>query len=108
MTFHENPAIIPLMTGPQRVIAADTGHAYPAGTTSSHVTYGCPPDDIALLDGSDVSPEDAAIWITEKVMDHGKGIELLGRMNQLPFWRRPKLLVKVLAGDGTSTTPTAY
>ena len=108
VTFHENPAIIPLRTGPTRVIAADTGHAYPAGTTSTHVTYGCPPDDIALLDGSDVAPEDAAIWITEDVKPHGKGIELLGRMNQLPFWRRPKLLVKVLAGDGESTVPTAY
>ncbi len=108
VTFHENPAIIPLVTGPTRVIAADTGHAYPEGTTSTHVTYGCPPDDVALLDGSDVSAEDAAIWITEKVMSHGKGIELLGRMNQLPFWRRPKLLVKVYAGDGASTVPTAY
>ena len=108
VTFHENPAIIPLMTGPKRVVDEDTGHAYPAGTRSTFATYGSPPDDINLLDGEDISAEDAAIWITEKIQDHGKGVELLGRMNQLAFCRRPKLLIKCLAGAGTSTIPTAY
>ncbi len=104
ITWLENPAVIPLWTGPSKMIAANTGHAYPAGTQDTHVTYVSPPDDIAMLDGGDADIN-AYIHITEKMMDHGKGIELLGSMNALPFWRRPKLLVELHGGTGSSTTP---
>lgn len=100
--FKENPAIVPFKSGPAPLIAANKGHAYPSGTSDSHVTYIAPPDDIRELDGSPASVEDA-IHITDKWLDHGEGLELKGQMNALALWRRPKSLVELDAGSGTST-----
>ena len=103
ITFIEYSAVVPMWGGTNMpIIANGTGHAYPAGTMDSHVTYVAPPDDISVLDGSDASVDDA-IHLTSKVLDHGKGVEWLGRMNVLPMWRRPNLLVTLYAGAGVST-----
>jgi len=103
--FRENPAVVPFKTGPQALIAENTGHAYPEGTLDSHSMFIAPPDDINELDGSAASEADW-IHITEKLLDHGEGIELKGQMNALPIWKRPKLLIKVSAAAGVQ--PSIY
>ena len=103
ITFIENSAVVPLWGGTSvPIITAGKGHAYPAGTLDTHVTYIAPPDDVRVLDGSDANVDDA-IYITTEPMKHGKGVEMLGRMNALPMWRRPALLVRLEAGAGAST-----
>jgi hypothetical protein len=100
--FKENPAIVPFKSGAAPLIAAGKGHAYPAGTRDSHKTFISPPDDINVLNGGAANPDDA-IHITEKLLDHGEGIELKGQMNALPLWNRPKLLIELDQADGVST-----
>jgi hypothetical protein len=98
ITFIEYSAVIPMWGGTSTpLIAATKGHAYPAGTQDSHVTYVSPPEDIRVLDGSAADVADA-IHITTEPMKHGKGVEMLGQMNALPIWRRPKLLVELDSG----------
>lgn len=103
VTFIEYSAVVPMWGGTNApIIAAGTGHAYPKGTMDTHYTYIAPPEDIRKLDGSAAGVEDA-IYVTTEPLKHGKGVEMLGQMNALPFWRRPKLLVKLLATAGAST-----
>lgn len=103
ITFKEYPAVIPMWGGSsQPIIAAGKAHAYPTGTQDTHVTYVAPPKDIRVLDGQSADVTDA-IHITTEAMKHGRGVEVLGQANLLPFWRRPKLLVELDAGSGSST-----
>lgn len=105
ITFLESSTTVPMwQQGPQRLIASGKGHAYPAGTLDSHVTYVAPPEDIRSLDGGAADIEDM-IHVTTEPMKHGKGMEMMGQSNALPFWRRPKLLVTLDAGVGVSTQP---
>jgi hypothetical protein len=105
ITFIEYPAVIPMWGGTsQRLIASGKGHAYPAGTMDTHVTYVSPPEDIRVLDGGAADVNDA-IHISTEPLKHGKGVEMLGQMNAVPIWRRPKLLVELDAGSGSSTAP---
>jgi hypothetical protein len=107
ITFIEYPAVVPFFGGTAtRLVTNGEGHAYPAGTMDSHTTYVAPPEDIRELDGSAASVDDL-IHITTEPMKHGKGVEMLGQMNALPFWKRPKLLVKLEDGAGTSTALAA-
>jgi len=101
--FIEYPAIIPMWGGSSsRLVAQGKGHAYPAGTLDTHVTYVAPPEDIRVLDGSAADVTDA-IHVTTEPLKHGKGVEMLGQMNAVPIWRRPKLLVELDDGAGSST-----
>ncbi|HEY0104597.1 MAG TPA: major capsid protein [Rhizomicrobium sp.] len=101
--FEEYSAVVPMWGGANTpIIESNTGYAFPMGTMDTHATYVAPPDDIRNLDGSDANIADA-IHITTEAMKHGAGIEMLGQSHILPLWRRPKLLVKLLAGSGSST-----
>jgi hypothetical protein len=94
--FEEYRANVPMWGGGnQRIIDANTGHAFPMGTIDSHATYAAPPLDVRELDGSAASTDDL-IHITTELLKHGEGQELKGQMNALPLWRRPKLLVKLV------------
>lgn len=105
ITFEEYSAVVPMWGGANTpIIAATKGHAYPGGTLSTHVTMIAPPEDIAVLDGSAADVNDW-IHITTEPMKHGKGVEMLGQANCVPIWRRPKLLVELDSGSGSSTTP---
>lgn len=105
ITFKENSAVVPLWGGsPTALIAASKGHAYPAGTMDTHVTHVAPPKDIRVLNGEPANLADM-IHLTTEPMKHGKGVEMLGQMNALPIWRRPKLLVELDSGAGASTAP---
>lgn len=104
--WEEYSAVAPMWGGTATpVIASGKAHAFPGGTLDSHVTYTAPPDDVRELDGSAPGAEDW-LHVTTEPMKHGKGVEMLGQMDALPFWRRPKLLVELDAASGSSTTPT--
>lgn len=103
--WEEYSAVAPMWGGASTpLIAADKAHAFPGGTLDSHVTYQAPPMDVRELDGE---PPEEGDWmhVTTEPMKHGKGIEVLGQSDILPLWRRPKLLVELDAGSGSSTTP---
>ena len=106
VTFIEYQAVMPMWGGggSVKMIAPGKGHAYPAGTQDSHVTYVSPPEDIAALDGSAADITDL-IHITTELMKHNKGVEMLGQSNALAMWRRPNVLVELDAGPGSSTAP---
>lgn len=105
--FKEMSAVVPMWGGTsQRMIAQGKGHAYPAGTLDTHVTYIAPPEDISVLNGEAADIGDA-IHITTEPMKHKAGVEMQGQMNALTMWRRPKLLVQLDAGPGTSTALAA-
>ncbi len=101
--FKEYGAVVPMWGGTsQPIIAAGKGHAYPAGTQKTHKSFVAPPDDVRILDGRTFNAEQP-IYITTEEMKHGAGVEILGRMNAVPIWSRPKLLVTLDAGAGVST-----
>lgn len=105
IVFEEYAAVVPMWGGTNApIIAANKGHAYPAGTLDSHVTYMAPPEDIRELDGEAPSITDW-LHVTQEVKKHGKGVEILGQSDLLPMWRRPRLLVELDSGSGASTVP---
>lgn len=105
ITFEEISAVIPMWGGTnQPAIAATKGHAYPGGTLRTHMTFVAPPKDIRVLNGKKANVNDW-IHLTQEPMKHGEGVEILGRANIMPMWNRPKLLVELDSGSGTSTVP---
>jgi hypothetical protein len=77
--------------GAHKFIAAGCGHAYPQGTMTTFETSFAPADTIATAN----MPPDAEVFISQKILDHGKGIELYSESNPLALCKRPALLVKV-------------
>lgn len=76
----------------ERFVAADMGHAYPAGTMDAFATYDAPPHHMDMVNKPGVE-----IYVSQKVLDHGAGIELHSQSNCLAVPRRPELLVEVSA-----------
>ncbi|GAB5502751.1 major capsid protein [Pyruvatibacter sp.] len=75
----------------KRFIEANTGHAFPEGTTQTFAAYNAPPHDVRLA--NELVGEE--IYISPKVLDHGAGVELKCQLNQLPICVRPEVLVEV-------------
>lgn len=75
----------------QRFIDAKKGHAFPMGTMNTFETHFAPADSISTAN----MPPDAEVFISQKVLDHGKGIELYSESDPLPLCKRPALLVEV-------------
>lgn len=74
-----------------RFIAAKEGHAFPEGTFNTFETTFAPADTINTAN----MPPDAEVFISQKILDHGKGIEIYSESDPLPLCKRPALLVKV-------------
>jgi len=66
------------------------GHAFPEGTMDAFATYDASPDHMDMVNKPGVE-----IFITQKELDHGKGIEIMSQSNPLPVARRPALLVEI-------------
>lgn len=79
-----------------RFVAADRGHAYPTGTINLAATFNGPPNTMDMV--NQAPPEGDYIHITEKVLDHGQGVELLSQSNLMPIHRQPAVLVELRAG----------
>lgn len=70
--------------------AANTGTAYPRGTSKMFRTYNGPAHDLRQVNqlGSEV-------YISPKFLDHGEGIELKSESNPLTICRRPEAVVQM-------------
>lgn len=79
-------------SGMLRFIEADAGYAYPSGTRDSFKTYNAPPNVIQMVNKPGIK-----IYVSPKILDHGKGIELFSESNPLPVCRRPNVLCKLVA-----------
>lgn len=74
----------------RRFITDGEGHAFPIGTMDTFKTYDAPPDHWDYVNA--VGPE---VFVSPKILDHGKGVELHSESNPLPFCRRPQTLVRL-------------
>lgn len=74
-----------------RFIAAKEGHAFPEGTLNTFETHFAPADSIATAN----MPPNAEVFVSQKILDHGKGVELYTESDPLALCKRPALLVKV-------------
>lgn len=73
-------------------VEAGLGHAFPDGTQDTFATYDASPDHMDMVNQPGVE-----IFITQEVLKHGKGIEIMSQSNPLPVCRRPALLVELSA-----------
>ena len=79
----------------ERNIAANKGHAYPAGTQDMIRTYEAPAYHIDLVNEM---PEEDMVFISRKELDHGEGWELKSQSNRLAVVKQPDCLVELIAG----------
>lgn len=78
----------------EALMAPTLGVAYPAGTSDMFRTYDAPPHHI-----NHVNEPGQEIFISEKVLDHGEGVELKSQSNALPIVQRPEALVEVISSN---------
>ena len=78
----------------RRFIDANDGHAWPTGTQETFRNYLAPPYHIDY-----VNTEGVDVLVTQKVLDHGAGVELRSQANSLPVCSRPELLVEVTTSN---------
>ena len=78
----------------RRFIAANEGHAWPTGTQEAFRTYRAPPYHMDY-----VNTEGVDILVSQKILDHGRGVELFSQANALPVCSRPELLVEVTTSN---------
>ena len=75
-----------------RFIEANAGYAFPEGTRDSFKTFFAPPYVVNLIYGDGVKR-----YVSPKVLDHGKGVELFSESNPLAICKRPNVLCKLNA-----------
>ncbi len=77
----------------QRFIEPNTAYAFPRGTRDTFRTYFAPPYTI-----NGIYREGMKRFVSPKILDHQRGIELFSESNPLAICRRPNVLVKLLVG----------
>lgn len=96
ITFREYIGYFPLRQADgskvsARAIDAEKGHVVPTGTTNAMRTFDGP---VHHIDHVNEAPE-GEVFISEKVLDHGRGVELNSQSNVLPICKRPELLIEI-------------
>lgn len=91
--FREYKGVAPLKAASEPFVAAGKGHAYPSGTMNTFKTYDGPPYHIEFVNDPGME-----IYVSPKVLDHGKGVEIETQSNPLAVVRRPELIVEVNEG----------
>lgn len=71
-----------------------TGSAYPAGTMDTFKTHFAPADDLRF-----VNTPGEEVYISPRILDHGKGVEFLTESNPLAICRRPETLVQITSAS---------
>jgi hypothetical protein len=74
--------------------AQGTGTAYPIGTMNMFRTFDGPANDLRFV--GEIGSE---IYVSPKILDHGKGIELESESNPLAICKRPEALVQILTSN---------
>lgn len=72
------------------------GHAYPAGTQSMMATFEGPVHHIDMVNEA---PDQDTIYISQKELDHGEGIELKSQSNRVAICKQPETLVELTSSD---------
>lgn len=94
--FREYYGTAPIKSGSPAAItstpfwAQGTGTAYPVGTLNMFRTYDAPANDLRFV--GEVGSE---IYVSPKMLDHGKGLELESESNPLALCKRPEALVQI-------------
>lgn len=78
----------------EALMAPTLGVAYPAGTTEMFTTYDAPPHH---MDHANEPGQE--IFISEKILDHGAGVEFKSQSNALPIVKRPEALVEIISSN---------
>lgn len=92
ITFEVYNGVAPDISGVARkFIESGAGYGRPTGTQETFGTYCAPPDHVDFANAM----MEYEIFVSPKVLDHGKGIEFHSESNILPICRRPKVLFKV-------------
>ena len=92
--FREYKGKVPVKAGMEQLVDKVKGHAYPTGTSETFTTYDGPPHHM-----DKVNQPGEEIFISEKILDHGEGIEFKSQSNALPVCKRPKALVEVISSN---------
>lgn len=109
VTYVEYRGKAPTKAGSEAFVEASSGYARPLGTENVFSTFAAPADtltelndlpgvlDADLDDG--VEPFALPVFMSAEPLKHGKGVELYGETNILPFCKQPKGLVKVTTSN---------
>ncbi len=73
-----------------RFIEPNTGYGFPSGTRETFRTYYAPPFTV-----QNIADMGMRRFVSPKILDHGRGVELFSESNPLPICRRPNVLVKL-------------
>jgi hypothetical protein len=92
--LRESVGSVPVKAGNELLMAADKGVAYPSGTSEMFTCYDAPPHHI-----DHVNQPGEEIFISEKVLDHGEGVEFKSQSNALPVVKRPEALVEITSSN---------
>lgn len=80
-------------------VAANKGHAYPAGTQSMMATYEGPVYHIERANQAPEADSGEFIYVSAKELDHGEGLELKSQSNRLAVCKQPECLVEVATSN---------
>ncbi|WP_420104146.1 major capsid protein [Bosea sp. (in: a-proteobacteria)] len=95
LTIRESVGSVPMKGGVSELLmAADKGVAYPTGTSEMFTCYDAPPHHI-----DHVNQPGEEIFISEKILDHGEGVEFKSQSNVLPVVKRPEALVEIVSSN---------
>lgn len=70
------------------------GVLYPEGTTNTFLNYFGPADTV-----TGANRPGGEVYVSPKILDHGKGIELFSESNPLPVCARPDLTVSIISSN---------
>ena len=78
--------------GMNRFIEAEAGYGFPTGTLDTFRTFLAPPNVVSLANTRGIKR-----YVSPRILDHDKGVELFSESNVLPICKRPNVLFKVVA-----------
>jgi hypothetical protein len=94
LLIRESVGELPIKGGNEALMSPTLGIAYPAGTTEMFTCYDAPPHHIDM-----VNQPGQEIFISEKILDHGMGVEMKSQSNALPIVKRPEALVEITSSN---------
>lgn len=94
LLLRESMGQVPVKAGNELLMDTSLGVAYPSGTSDMFTCYDAPPHHI-----DQVNQPGQEIFISEKVLDHGEGVELKSQSNALPIVKRPEGLVEIISSN---------
>lgn len=96
ITIRECTGTVALQDGTSETyIGENQAFAYPAGMRNTIRTFVAPPKAMSQINKK---PSGDNIYMTRKMLDHEKGVEIKAQTNRLALCKRPKLIVELTTG----------